>query len=102
MAIGVTATMIKFNSTTYSKKIKSEMYVDLETNQDGESLKILQLLERSSLKTFCSKKSDNNKTLDMRCVEFYVNGNFKDDVFTTIVNGEKLSVSKTYKPEFLK
>lgn len=95
MTTRVTATMVRFNNKAYSKKIKTEMYVDFETTQDRESIEILRLLERSGLKVFCSKKSNNNKTLDMRDIEFYVNGKFEYDVFTTTVDGEKVSVSKS-------
>lgn len=76
MASSSSQSVFKFNSEAFKSKIRSEMYVDFNTTQDRESQEILRLLKASSLKTFCSKCSSQNKTLDMLRIEFYVNGTF--------------------------
>lgn len=71
------------------------MYVDFNITRDKESGDVLQLLEESTLKTFCSRKPSQNKTLDKLAIEFYVNGIFTDDSIETIMKKTHLSISKS-------
>lgn len=71
------------------------MYIDFNTTRDRESRKILRLLEASRLKTFCSKRSSQNKTLDSLGIKFYINGTFSVDSIETRVGTTHLSITKS-------
>lgn len=47
---------IVVHKDTLKDKMTSEMYVDLETTRDREAREVLELLERTKLKDFCSLK----------------------------------------------
>lgn len=71
------------------------MYVDFETTKKREATEILTLLEASNLKTFCSKKQTQNKTLDLLAMEFKFSDIFSDDSIETSIKGTHLTVSKS-------
>lgn len=88
--------VFKFNNEAFKSKIYSEMHVDFNITRDRESVKILRLIEASGLKVFCSKRSSQNKTLDMLGIEFYVNGTFSETSIETKVHiSHHLSITKT-------
>lgn len=96
MASSSTQTAFKFNGEVFKSKIRSEMYVDFTTTQDGESREILRLLEDSGLRVFYSKKSSRNKTLYMLGIEFLVHGEILETGVETRVNvTHHLSITKS-------
>lgn len=75
-----------FDIKNLRSKTKSEMYVNCETTSDPESREILDLLENRELRTYCSIKSEKNKTLDDKGVEFYTRASFEKKRIETTVN----------------
>lgn len=75
-----------FDIKNLRSKTKPEMYVNCETTSDPESREILDLLENRELRTYYSIKSEKNKTLDDKGVEFYTRASFEKKRIETTVN----------------